>query len=117
MRVENIILTGFILDLIFGDPRSLLHPVVVIGRIITFLEKILYKYKKIGGIILNLIVVGLTVAATYLVSGYLEIIEIYLIYTIFATRSLALEGVKVFNILKKKRYAAGKKGTLLLSQS
>jgi adenosylcobinamide-phosphate synthase len=102
MRVENIILTGFILDLIFGDPRSLLHPVVVIGRIITFLEKILYKYKKIGGIILNLIVVGLTVAATYLVSGYLEIIEIYLIYTIFATRSLALEGVKVFNILKKK---------------
>jgi len=102
MRVENIILAGFILDLIFGDPRSLLHPVVVIGRIITFLEKILYKYKKIGGIILNLIVVGLTVAVTYLVSGYLEIIEIYLIYTIFATRSLALEGVKVFNILKKK---------------
>ncbi len=102
MRVENIILTGFILDLVFGDPRSLLHPVVVIGKIITFLEKILYKYKKIGGIILNLIVVGLTVAVTYLVSGYLEIIEIYLIYTIFATRSLALEGVKVFNILKKK---------------
>ncbi|WP_028857391.1 adenosylcobinamide-phosphate synthase CbiB [Psychrilyobacter atlanticus] len=102
MRVEDIILTGFILDLVFGDPRSLLHPVVVIGRIITFLEKILYKYKKIGGIILNLIVVGLTVGITYLISGYLEIIEIYLIYTIFATRSLALEGVKVFNILKKK---------------
>ncbi|MEI6856480.1 adenosylcobinamide-phosphate synthase CbiB [Psychrilyobacter sp.] len=102
MRVENIILTGFILDLVFGDPRSLLHPVVVIGRIITFLEKILYKYKKIGGIILNIIVVGLTIGVTYLISGYLEIIEIYLIYTIFATRSLALEGVKVFNILKKK---------------
>ena len=102
MRVEDIILTGFILDLVFGDPRSLLHPVVVIGRIITFLEKILYKYKKIGGIILNLIVVGLTIGITYLISGYLEIIEIYLIYTIFATRSLALEGVKVFNILKKK---------------
>ncbi|MGB6128233.1 MAG: adenosylcobinamide-phosphate synthase CbiB [Psychrilyobacter sp.] len=102
MRVENIILTGFILDLVFGDPRSLLHPVVVIGRIITFLEKILYKYKKIGGIILNLIVVGLTIGVTYLISGYLEIIEIYLIYTIFATRSLALEGMKVFNILKGK---------------
>jgi len=102
MRVENIILTGFILDLVFGDPRSLLHPVVVIGRIITFLEKILYKYKKIGGIILNLIVVGLTIGVTYLISGYLEIIEIYLIYTIFATRSLALEGMKVFNILKEK---------------
>jgi len=43
MRVENIILIGFILDLVFGDPRSLLHPVVVIGKTITFLEKILYK--------------------------------------------------------------------------
>lgn len=102
MRVENIILAGFILDLVFGDPRSLLHPVVIIGRVITFLEKILYKYKKIGGIILNLIVVGLTIGVTYLISGYLEIIEIYLIYTIFATRSLALEGMKVFNILKEK---------------
>jgi len=102
MRVENIILIGFILDLIFGDPRSLLHPVVVIGRVINFLEKILYKYKKIGGVMLNLIVVGLTIGVTYLVSSYLEIIEIYLIYTIFATRSLALEGMKVLNILKKK---------------
>jgi len=102
MRIENIILTGFILDLVFGDPRSLLHPVVVIGRIITFLEQILYKYKKIGGIVLNLIVVGLTIGVTYLISGYLEIIEIYLIYTIFAMRSLALEGMKVFNILKEK---------------
>ena len=102
MRVENIILTGFILDLIFGDPRSLLHPVVVIGNVITFLEKILYRYKKIGGVILNLIVVGLAFGITYLVSSYLEIVEIYLIYTIFATRSLALEGIKVFKILEKK---------------
>lgn len=102
MTVENIILTGFILDLVFGDPRSLLHPVVVIGKVITFLEKILYKYKKIGGVILNIIVVGLTIGVTYIVSSYLEVIEIYLIYTIFATRSLALEGVKVFDILKRK---------------
>jgi len=109
MRVENIILIGFILDLIFGDPKSLLHPVVIIGRTINFLEKILYKYKKIGGVILNILVVGLTIGVTYLISGYLEIIEIYLIYTIFATRSLALEGIKVLNILKKKDMELGRK--------
>ena len=102
MRVENIILIGFLLDLVFGDPRTLLHPVVIIGKVITFLEKLLHRYKKLGGIILTLIVVGSTIGITYLVSSYLEIIEIYLIYTIFATKSLALEGVKVFNILKKK---------------
>ncbi|RUA08256.1 MAG: cobalamin biosynthesis protein CobD [Fusobacteria bacterium] len=102
MRVENIILTGFLLDLVFGDPRTLLHPVVVIGKVITFLEKLLYKYKKIGGMILTIVIVGLTIGVTYLISSYLEIIEIYLIYTIFATKSLALEGLKVLNILRKK---------------
>ena len=48
MRVENIILTGFLLDLVFGDPKTLLHPVVIIGRVITFLEKLLHRYKKAG---------------------------------------------------------------------
>jgi adenosylcobinamide-phosphate synthase len=105
----NIILIGFILDLVFGDPRLLLHPVVVIGRVISFLEKYLYKYKKIGGVIMTILVVGLTIGITYLLSSFLEIIEIYLIYTIFATKSLALEGVKVFDILKKKDIALARK--------
>ena len=30
---------GFILDLIFGDPKSIPHPVVIIGRLISFFEK------------------------------------------------------------------------------
>ncbi|MCK5780080.1 MAG: cobalamin biosynthesis protein CobD [Psychrilyobacter sp.] len=109
MNVGTIVLIGFILDLVFGDPRSLLHPVVIIGKLIQNLEKVLHKYKKIGGVILTIIVVGVTIIVTYFISSYLEIIEIYLIYTIFATRSLALEGVKVFNILKKKDMTLARK--------
>jgi len=30
---------SFILDLIFGDPEKIIHPVQIIGKMITFLEK------------------------------------------------------------------------------
>lgn len=102
MEIGNIILIGFVLDLIFGDPRSILHPVVVIGRLISFFEKKLYKYKKLGGTILNLLVLSITVGVTYLISNSFKGTEIYLIYTIFATKSLAQEGKKVALILKEK---------------
>ena len=37
------IVLGYILDLIIGDPHWLYHPVQLIGRLITFLEKLLLK--------------------------------------------------------------------------
>ena len=37
------IVTGFILDLIFGDPHSLPHPICLIGNLISFLERNLRK--------------------------------------------------------------------------
>ena len=37
------LIIGFVMDLILGDPRSIPHPVVIIGKLIYFLEKILRK--------------------------------------------------------------------------
>ena len=37
---------AYIIDLILGDPRWLYHPVIIIGKLISFLEKILYKAKN-----------------------------------------------------------------------
>ena len=34
---------GFVLDLMFGDPVWLYHPVRLIGKLIGLLEKVLYK--------------------------------------------------------------------------
>ena len=33
------LLAGFVLDMLFGDPRWLYHPVCVIGNLIAALEK------------------------------------------------------------------------------
>jgi len=102
MIVGNVILAGFLLDLVFGDPRWLLHPVVVIGKLIEFLEGKLYRYKRLGGAILTLIVVLVSTITTYYLANFSIYFELYLIFTIFATKSLAQEGKKVFSILEKK---------------
>ena len=39
-------LAGFVLDLLFGDPHWLPHPIRLIGRLISFLEKKLYDETK-----------------------------------------------------------------------
>ena len=99
---------SFILDLIFGDPEKITHPVQIIGKMITFLEKRLYGKKGsfIGGAILNMLVIASTFLAMYFlvkltkINKVFEIIEIYLMYTVFSVKSLAREGKRVYGILK-----------------
>ena len=61
--------TAYILDLIFGDPQNIIHPVQIIGKLISFGEKILLKekYKFIAGIILNLTVLSVTYGVNYMI--------------------------------------------------
>jgi len=104
---------AYILDLIFGDPQNIIHPVQIIGKIISLGEKILLKeksgsrYKFFAGIILNIFVVSITYRLTCLIykssktSGVFTLIEIYLMYTVFSVNSLAREGNRVYNILKE----------------
>lgn len=100
---------AYILDLIFGDPQNIIHPVQIIGKLISFGEKILLKekYKFFAGIILNLTVLSVTYGVNYIIfrsaknSGIFAIIEIYLMYTIFSVNSLAREGNRVYGILKE----------------
>ena len=92
---------AYILDLIFGDPQNIIHPVQIIGKIISLGEKILLKeksgsrYKFFAGIILNIFVVSITYGLTCLIyksskiSGVFTLIEIYLMYTVFSVNSLA----------------------------
>ena len=104
---------AYILDLIFGDPQNIIHPVQIIGKMISLEEKILLKeksgsrYKFFAGIILNIFVVSITYGLTCLIykssktSGVFTLIEIYLMYTVFSVNSLAREGNRVYNILKE----------------
>lgn len=103
---------AYILDLILGDPRWLYHPVIIIGKFISFLEKFLYKVKNkiFSGAILNI----LTLSITFIVSLFLAragyIVEIFFLYTTLATKSLADEGKKVYKILKSGDIERAKKG-------
>ena len=99
---------AYVLDLIFGDPRNIIHPVQIIGKIIELLEKLLLKkrYKVFAGGILTVVTVGITYILCFLISTNIEkplvaILEIYLMYTVFSINSLAREGRRVYNILKK----------------
>ena len=106
---------AYVLDLIFGDPQNIIHPVQIIGKMINIGEKSLLgkkyksdrKYKFFAGMILNITVISLTYGITYLIRRTSEnsiiftVAEIYLMYTIFSINSLAREGNRVYNILKE----------------
>ena len=100
---------AYVLDLIFGDPQNVVHPVQVIGKIISAGEKVLLrkKYKFLAGAVLNIFTVSITYTLMYLISKsvkisvFFMIIEIYLMYTIFSINSLAREGNRVYRILKE----------------
>lgn len=105
---------GYILDLIFGDPYAMPHPVVYIGKAISNLEKIFRKiFKsekmlKIAGFLFTfIIVVGTYAFYFYLIKlsrnisvTFAFLLEVFVIYQIFATRCLANEGSKLYKTLE-----------------
>ncbi|WP_321316347.1 adenosylcobinamide-phosphate synthase CbiB [Labilibaculum sp.] len=121
-QIELIILPlviGYILDLIFGDPRSLPHPIVLFGNAITLFTKYLNKgkYLLLKGAAMAL---GLA-ASVYFIFSCINIITlnwnstVYIIVTsIFvfyglANKSLLQEGFAVFKHLNEKGLDAGRK--------
>lgn len=71
-----IIFLAFMLDFIFSDPQSRLHPVVIMGNFIKFLEKGLLKdsyskgKKKINGFIILAVVSLITYAVSFFLIFY-----------------------------------------------
>ena len=108
-----ILISAYVLDLIFGDPYSFPHPVKFIGNMITRLEKLFFATsinKLLSGFITFLIVVVTTYCATvllinisYSLNSYLGIaVEILLSYTVLSAKCLEVEAVKVQRELKAK---------------
>lgn len=110
------IVAGFILDLLFGDPHWLPHPICLIGNMIGFLEKrlrnLLAPSKNAllaGGALMVVIVLVASFAVPYyilqmaeLVSPWLRFtLETIMCYQIFATKCLRDESMKVFSALNK----------------
>jgi adenosylcobinamide-phosphate synthase len=98
------------LDLLFGDPRRLPHPVKLIGRLAAFLEepsrRLIYD-PRMAGTVTALTVIVITVGTTLgIISGARKIdplfgdfISIVLLYTTIAARDLADHSKNVFRAL------------------
>ena len=116
MRILLACMAGFILDMIFGDPVWLYHPVRIIGHLITLTERCLRKLAGTSkrallsaGVILWLIMAGLTTGSAYLVLRSAYYIhpavgfagEIFCCYQLLAMKSLKQESMKVHRELEQ----------------
>ena len=101
---------GFLLDMIFGDPRGIPHIVRAFGRLIAFLEKLLLResHKRAGGICLVSITAALCfgIPAVALLFAYRAslwagfALESVVCFQLLAAKSLKTESMKVFDRLK-----------------
>ena len=106
---------GFCIDLLFGDPHSIPHPVVLIGRLISAMEKLVRKIfpktvrgENVAGGVLWLLVVLIPTAVSlgilylgYKISPWLGLaLESIMCWQILATKSLKVESMKVYTALK-----------------
>ena len=110
----NVAIFAFIIDTIIGDPRSRFHPVVLIGKLISFLERLYYREadgdqkKFLCGAILVLLVLFITydVAAgiiylSYAITwewGTMAVEALLLAFTI-SPKSLAKAGRGIYALL------------------
>ena len=105
---------GFLLDLIFGDPRWLYHPVCLIGNLISVLEKGIRRIfpktnagELAGGVLETILVClfsfGVPAVILSLLYGHFPvagvILETFWCYQLLATRSLKDESMKVYDRL------------------
>ena len=106
---------GFVIDLILGDPRSIPHPVIMIGKLISFLDRTLRKVfpktvlgENLAGALLWVIVCAFSFGIPWLIlwgAGHISvwlrfILEAIMCWQILATRSLKTESMKVHDALK-----------------
>lgn len=115
------IAAAYVIDLLIGDPKQLTHPVVVIGKSIQVLEKILRRIfrPRIAGIFLTFLVVAGTYLVTwvtlkllYMVSFYLGFaVEVWFLSTTFATRSLGSAAREIFDLLDQRNLTGAREKT------
>lgn len=128
--------TGFILDLILGDPYWLFHPIRLIGSLISGLEEKLLNYRskeaaetdrdtakelRRGAILVFLVVIITAITAAvillgaYLIHPYLgAVIEAIMTYQILATKCLKVESMKVYKSLEAEDIGASRKAVSMI---
>ena len=122
-------LTGYVLDLIFGDPRQIYHPIRIIGNLIAVLEKGIRKVfpktskgELAGGTMLVVLVVLICTAVPAVLLGlaaWIHPVVYWLLasfwcWQILATKSLKTESMKVYAPLKEGDLPAARRAVAMI---
>ena len=115
------LVAGYVLDLCIGDPHGMWHPICFVGNLISFFEKRLRRGRSeradlAGGVLLVILVTGISTAIPF---GILFLcyrlwfwlgfaVEVYMCYTVLATKSLKTESMKVAEALEQEGLEAGR---------
>ncbi len=123
------LLTGYVLDLIFGDPRRIYHPIRIIGNLIAVLEKGIRKLfpktskgELAGGTVLVVLVVLICTAVPAALLGlaaWIHPVVYWLLasfwcWQILATKSLKTESMKVYAPLKEGDLPAARRAVAMI---
>lgn len=99
---------AYLADLIFGDPHRIPHPVQGIGALIKGAESSYGRLNippRLYGVIANLLILIVVFVVSLTLAQSHWLLELYLLYTCLATRSLCQEGIKVRRILQQGNMA------------
>lgn len=123
------LIIGFVIDLIVGDPYSIPHPVVLIGKLISRCEKFFrncfpktVRGENLAGLAIWLVVVTVSTAIPavilwlcHSVSPWLRlIVESVMCWQILATKSLKDESMKVYRALETGDITASRKAVSMI---
>lgn len=107
------IIIGFILDCIFGDPYNFPHPIRLIGKLISNLERLMRKLFPeklyIGGVLMSLSVMLVSVSVPFLILLFCYkintvlgiIIESVMCWYLIAPKCLKTESMKVYKAVSE----------------
>lgn len=124
MELLSIIFLAIILDILWGEPPSAIHPVVLMGGLIEFLKPHLLKIKNKGsGIILTVILLSIFLIPLYFILQIFQfnviiyiLVSTFILFTTFAIKGLINSVVQVKNQLDKDINLARKSVSHLVSR-
>ena len=123
------IFTGFLLDCLLGDPLSRAHPVVLMGKLISFLEKALRprfpktpQGERTAGTVLAILVPLISASIGFLLlyicwcihPWVYFVLSAFLCWQCFAARCLMTDSKKVVFCLEKEGLEAGRRQVAML---
>lgn len=122
-NIEIYVFLAYLVDLAVGDPRVIPHPVVLMGKVIEYLEALMRRIARsptglrVSGVVTAAILVGGSWLLTYLllrwafqVSYWLgAVLTVWLISTTIASRGLASAAGEIYSLLNEGNLAEARR--------